>query len=100
MELANVFALIGIILGVAGSLFIIYMNLSSKIDRIYVRIDENKEQYYREFVRKESHVIAIENLKELYEQKHDGLENLVKEKLDNLANEIKQLKDLIKATHD
>lgn len=95
MELTNVIALIVLVLGVAGSLFAVYLNLSSKIDRTYERLDENKEQYYDDFILKTTHEESIHHVKELHEQRHAGLEKLVAEKLDNLTKEIKSLKEVI-----
>lgn len=96
MDLATVIALVTLVLAVAGSLFAVYLNLSAKIDRTYIRMDENKEQYYDDFLLKSSHEEALKYTKELHDQKHDGLQTLVKEKLENLANEVKQLREIIK----
>ena len=91
MDFATVISLIGLILVVAGGLFGVYMNLSGKIDRIYERMDENKEQYYDDFLLKASHEESMRYIKDLYQEKHDGIEK----KLDDVAREIMTLKDYI-----
>lgn len=88
MDLANVFALLGLLAVGIGGVTGAWLNLSSKIDRCYDRMDENKEQYYNSFVEKDSYGEGLKHLKEMFDQKHNGLENIVKERLDNLASKI------------
>lgn len=95
MGIETVFSLVGLLILVGSSLFGVFLNLSAKIDRSYERMDENKEQFYDDFLLITTHETSVKYVKDLYEEKHAGLETLLKERLDNLANEIKQLREII-----
>lgn len=99
MDLANVIALISLLVVITGMIIAGWINLSAKNDatnaatsekiaRLYQRLDENKEQFYKAFVEKEVHAQSLIYTQNMYQQKHDGLNDLVKEKLDNLAQKI------------
>ncbi len=88
MSIENVYALLALLATGIGGVTAAWMNNSSKIDRTYERMDEHKEQFYKDFVLKSTLESDLKYLKEINEQKHDGLNDLVKEKLDNLTAKI------------
>lgn len=91
MEINNVIALIVLVLAVAGSLFSVYCVLSAKIDRVYERIDEDRQQYHKRFVSQEVYAQGLDHTKEMCQQKQEHFSLLITQQLEGMTKELNRL---------
>lgn len=111
MEIAQlIIAIVAVILTLLGGLWGIYTALakkiedieatnSSKLSRIYERMDSNKEQYYDDFLTKEIHKEFKDNFTLVTDQKFLTQIKLFETHLSYVSNELKSIKDMLSKKH-
>lgn len=81
----------GAIATLLGGCWAIFKYFETKLNRAYSRMDENKAQYYKDFVTQKVYEAEKEARKENTDERFQSLVLLFNEKIESLRNEIRLL---------
>lgn len=81
--------LFGSIITLLTGCWAIFKYFESKLNRVYERLDENKDSYYKAFVSKEVYQAQSVSTREVNDLKFEQQLDLFNEKIESLKNEIR-----------
>lgn len=81
--------LLGFLASLLGGCWAIFKYFESKLERAYKRMDENKAQFYADFVLQKVYDSDNRNKKENTDQRYESVVQLFNEKIESLRNEIR-----------
>lgn len=91
VPLSFVMWLLGFLVTLLGGCWAIFKYFESKLNRVYLRMDENKKQYYETFVQQKVYDAEQRLKKENVDGKFESVIELFNEKIESLRNEIRSL---------
>ncbi len=89
VPLSFVMWLLGFLATLLGGCWVIFKYFESKLGRVYKRMDENKEQFYKDFVLQSVYEAEAKLKKENIDGRFERVVELFNEKIESLRNEIR-----------
>lgn len=83
--------LAGFVIALLTGCWAIFKYFDFKLNRVYERMDENKKEYYKEFILKEVYDAEMKARKEIIDTRFEQVVLLFNEKIESLRNEIRAL---------
>ena len=83
--------ILGAVATLLGGCWAIFKYFESKLNTVYRRIDENKAEYYKEFVSIRVYESEMRLRKENIDERFQKIVELFNEKIESLRNEIRGL---------
>lgn len=91
LPLSFVLWLVGFLVTLLGGCWAIFKYFEAKLNSVYRRLDENKEQFYHDFVTQKAYDAEMKARKESIDDRFSGIVLLFTEKIDGVKTDISRV---------